>query len=78
MKWLVAISLVLFLIVTGFVAAASSEHALICPVCKKSIVEGSFMTQKLVKGEQVSVHFTCAYEEMMKLKWEQVKQEREK
>ena len=76
MKWLVAISLIVFIIVTGFVAAASSGPVLVCPVCKKPIVEGSFMTQKLVKGEQVSVHFACAYEDMMKFKWEQVKQQR--
>jgi len=77
-KWLVAISLIVFLIVTGFVAAASSGPVLVCPVCKKPIVEGSFVAQQLIKGQQVSVHFACAYEDMMKFKWEQVKQAREK
>ena len=78
MKWLVAISLVLFLIVTGFVAAASSGPVLVCPVCKKPIVDGSFVAQKLIKGKPEPVHFACAYEDMMRFKWEQVKQEREK
>ena len=78
MKWLVAISLIVFLLVVGFVTAESTILKMTCPVCHKPITDGSFTAQKLIKGEQVSVHFTCAYEDMMKFKWEQVKQAREK
>ena len=77
MKWLVAISLIVFLLVVGLVTAESTTPRMTCHVCKKPIIEGSFVVQQFIKGQQVLVHFNCAYEDMMRIKWEQVKQARE-
>ena len=77
MKWLVAISLIVFLVVVGFVTAESTIPRMTCPICKKLIAEGAFVVQQFTKEQQVLVHFNCAYEDMMKFKWEQVKQARE-
>jgi len=78
MKWLVAISLIVFLLIVGFVTAESTILKMTCPVCHKPITDGSFTAQKLIKGKPEPVHFACAYEDMMRFKWEQVKQERDK
>ena len=78
MKWIVAISLILFLLAAGFVTAESTILKITCPVCKKPIVEGSFLAQQLIKGQAIPVHFECAYEDLVKKKWLQVVQQKEK
>ena len=81
MKWILIVSSILVIAAACFVQASESESKILeikCPVCKRPIVEGSFLAQQLIKGQAIPVHFECAYEDLVKKKWLQVVQQKEK